>query len=641
MTRRGRGAGPLVILIACIAVAAWTAPAAASPLSLYQQRAVYRDALAALDAGRIDEFERARQALADYTLAPYLDYYRLKSRLPRVSADQMRAFQARHGDLPAAGILHFRWLKMLAARGDWALLLDNYQPTLDAELDCYQRRGLLASGRRAEALDGIAALWLVGFSQPEACDPLFDLWIDAGGVTPELAWRRLQLALDNGQTRLGRYLLRFLDGPQATWGEALYQVHVNPARVARSGVYRGDGPDIRVVIGHGLKRLAERDPETAWTAWQRYQDSHAFDAAAARAIDEHLILASARRGDFPDLRLTSYSEGFVAAMAELSVRAARWTELLYWVEQMMPERQAELRWQYWRARALIRTGLGPEQGRKAFESLAAERNYYGFLAAAQVGAAPRMNAARQQIEAAQLAAVRNLTPLRRALELYAVGDRLNARREWYATLPLLTPAQQLHAARVAQQEGWLAQGILTANEADLLDHLDLRFPVAYADVFQRTSASTTVPAPFLFAVARQESAFEPRARSHADARGLMQLIPPTASRVAGRIGVARPAAVDLYDPEVNVTLGGHHLADLLNRYGNRRPLAAAAYNAGEHRVDRWVDDRHGQDMDVWIEDIPFRETRNYVKNVLAFTQVYAHLMGERVPMLDAHETSIN
>lgn len=615
--------------------------AGASPLSLYQQRAAYRETLAALDAGRMEEFQRGRAALQDYPLAPYLDYYQLSRRLSAVSASEMQAFQARHGDLPVAAIVHYRWLKVLGARGQWTVLLDNYRPTSDAELNCYHRRGLLAGGRRAEALDGIAALWTVGYSQPEACDPLFDAWIDAGGVSGDLAWQRLQLALDAGQTRLGRYLLRYLDGPHAPWGEALYQVHVDPARITRNGSYRDDGPDARIVIAHGLKRLAARDPAAALAAWQRYEDSHRFSAEAILGINQYLLLAAARDGSFPSRRLPAYTAEFVEAMAELAVRDQRFTELLYWIEQMTAEQRDDARWRYWQARALARTGLGTQQARGDFENLAAERNYYGFLAAARVGLTPRMNAASAPVLAAELAAVRNLPPMRRALELYAVGDQLNARREWYAALPALTPSQQFHAARVAQQEGWLAQGIMTANEADMHDYIELRFPVGYQDLFRRTSEATTVPAPFLFAVARQESAFEPSARSHADARGLMQLIPPTASRVASRIGVARPAPTDLYDPNVNITLGGHHLADLMNRYGNRRPLVAAAYNAGEHRVDRWIRDRDGLDMDVWIEDIPFRETRNYVKNVLAFTQVYAYLIGEPVPVLDTHEASIN
>ncbi len=252
-----------------------------------------------------------------------------------------------------------------------------------------------------------------------------------------------------------------------------------------------------------------------------------------------------------------------------------------------------------------------------------------------------MNSAPREADPEQLAALQRQPAVARALELYAVGDLINARREWYALLPKLSPTEQFYAAQLARQAGWIAQSIFTANEADLRDDLDLRFPLAYPEVFERISRATSVPQPFLMAVARQESAFDPRARSGADARGLMQLMRPTAALVANRLGVAPPSVADLYDPDLNVELGGHHLARLLARYDNRRPLAAAAYNAGENRVDRWVREREDAPMDVWIERIPFNETRNYVKNVLAFTQVYGQLLGSPGPMIGSIDTVLD
>ncbi len=106
------------------------------------------------------------------------------------------------------------------------------------------------------------------------------------------------------------------------------------------------------------------------------------------------------------------------------------------------------------------------------------------------------------------------------------------------------------------------------------------------------------------------------------------------------MGLSAPKTSDLYDPALNIEISGHHLAALMNRYDQRRPLVAAAYNAGEKRVDRWLKNVHSQWMDVWIESIPFRETRNYVKNVLAFAQVYGHRQGSPRPMLEAHETRL-
>ena len=614
--------------------------AAASAQSLYQQRAAYRQALDDLAAGRSSAFREARLTLEDYALAPYLDYYDVQTRLSSVSDDEMRAFQARHGDLPVSGVLHHRWLKNLGARREWQRLLDNYQPSSDAELRCYHQRALLARGRRDEAFTDVSALWVVGRSQPKACDPLFEAWIEAGGLTEGQAWERLQLALDANERRLGRYLLRFFEGQLKPWAEALYDFHIEPQRIAERGAMTRDNPYARVVIGHALKRLALRDAEAAARAWQRFEDSHDFAPDEARIIREAVQLAQARAGTFPPRGKRNGptpSEDFASAMATAALAAENWQELLHWLEQLPDQTRSDLRWQYWTARALTRTHLASERARLTYESLAEERNYYGFLAAQQLGRAPRLNPAPLQDDLVTAARLRELPGMRRALELYAVGDQVNARREWFALVPGLSREEQYQAARLAQQVGWLAQGIFTANHASLYDSVEVRFPLAYPDVFQRISHVTTVPQPFLMAVARQESAFDPRARSSANARGLMQLLHPTAQQVARRIGQTAPSSGALYDPALNVELGGHHLATLLDRYQKRRPVAAAAYNAGQGRVDRWIAGVEAMPMDVWIESIPFRETRDYVKNVLAFTQVYAQLLDIPLPMLEAHE----
>lgn len=615
--------------------------AAATPLEITQQRRIYQQALDHLTAGRTSQFRAARTALDDYVLAPYLDYYHIKTRLASVSDAAMAEFQARHGDLPAAGILHHRWLEHLGARRQWQRLIDNYRPSADAKLRCYYRRALLAQGRREEALAPVAELWTVAHSQPKACDPLFAVWIEAGGVTEALAWQRLQLALRAGEGRLGRYLLRFFAGGELEpWARALYDVHVRPAGVARPGTHTTDNRYARTVIRHGLERLAWRDAAAAAAAWQRFQDSHDFEAADGQAITEAILLAGAREGRFPEHRLTGLSAAFAAAMAEAAVRAERWQDVMFYIGQLPPEARDDLRWQYWQARALESTGLGVEAARLGYRGVALERHYYGFLAAGRLGAGPRLNGAAVEVDRDRLAAVEALPAVARALELYAVGDLINARREWFALIRELDAADQLHAALLAQEIGWVAQSIVTANLAELHDNLSLRFPLAFTDVFERLSETTAVPKPFLLAVARQESAFDPRARSPANARGLMQLMHPTARMVAGRLGVSAPSVTDLYDPDTSVTLGAHHLARLLERYDRRRPLAAAAYNAGEHRVDRWARNSDGMAMDVWIERIPFRETRDYVKNVLAFNQVYGQLLGQPVPMLDRHETRL-
>lgn len=610
------------------------------PPSLYEQRMAYKNAIAQLRAGRTTAFRQLKAELATYPLHGYLEYHQLRHQLSQVTAMQINQFREHQSNLPVADIVYRRWLKRLGERRAWSDFLEHFEPTDDVELQCYRLRALYGVGRREEAFAGVGELWTVARSQPKACDPLFDVWIDAGNLTESAVWQRLQLALRKNQRQLARYLLRFFTEPRKTWAQALYNVHVNPALITRTDRYTTDNELSRAVIAHGLRRLAPRDADAAREAWHDYHTSHAFRDDEVASLEAAISLGEAKAGEFPDPRPQVLDDHTTEAIALAAVQRENWSEAYYWIERLPGSILHTNRWQYWLARALASTHLGSERAQLTYRALARQRDYYGFLAAERLGTEPQLNQSIHHPNLVQANQLRRIPAVNRALELYAVGDLVNARREWNALLGQLEPDEQELAAYLTMQMGWTSQGIRIANKAGLRDHLDLRFPLVYTELFQRISHETTVPHSFLIAIARQESAFNPRAHSSADARGLMQLLGGTAELTARRSGLPVPSNSDLYNPDVNVEIAGHHLAQLMMRYGDQRPLAAAAYNAGGGRVDRWLESASGIATDVWIETIPFSETRNYVKNVLAFAQVYGHLLNQPTPMLHVHEAAV-
>lgn len=609
----------------------------AGAISLYEQRATYKKALDHLTAGRMAEFNTLRGALKEYPLHPYLDYYALQSRISSAAPEAIADFRARNADLPVADIIYYRWLRRLGSQRRWETFLNHYEPGTDVELKCYHLRALYGTGNQKEALDQVEGLWLVASSQPKACDPLFEIWISRGRLTESMVWKRLGLALDANSRTLARYLQRFFVSPSVKpWAQSYYNVHVTPDTITQTSRFATDTRYSRDVIAHGLKRLANRDPEAAARAWLRYEDGHDFSTDEATAIEAALMLGAARDGQFPEHQdLPEWAPE--KSIARAAIKQQNWTELSFWIDQMSAETRAERRWQYWLGRSLNETTIESQRAQLTLAALAEERDYYGFLAAERLGQPIRLNDKPATANLLEINRLMNTSGVQRATELYAVGDLVNARREWYRLLPALSQREKAIAATLASHIGWTSQSIRTANAAALRDALELRFPQPYTDEFLRVSHVTTVPETFLLAISRQESLFDPKARSSANARGLMQLMHPTAQGVARRVGLTEPSTADLYDPTLNIELGGHHLASLMDRYDNRRPLVAAAYNAGEHRVDRWIKDTSGQSMDAWIESIPYRETRNYVKNVMAFTKVYGYRQGSPRPMLEAHE----
>jgi soluble lytic murein transglycosylase len=233
--------------------------------------------------------------------------------------------------------------------------------------------------------------------------------------------------------------------------------------------------------------------------------------------------------------------------------------------------------------------------------------------------------------------VQQAAAMMRISELFALEDIGNARRECTFMLPRLNASERTATAYLLAQIGWIYQSIMVANDADLRDDLTLRFPSPFLQLFRTASHATAVPLSFLYGVARQESAFAPVIRSPAGALGLMQLMPATAAATARAAGDRAPTPAELFHPDINIRVGSRHLADLLKIYDGNRVLTAAAYNAGAHRVDRWIRERPARPADVWIETIPFNETRDYVMNVLAFTYVYGQRLERPTEFLTASE----
>jgi soluble lytic murein transglycosylase len=397
-------------------------------LAVYEQRSTYQSALDDLTAGRTTQFKRAKIALRDYALFPYLEYHELQSRLSSASAADVERFRETHSELPVTDIILSRWLKRLGQRREWARLIKHYQPSTSAELRCYYLRALYGTGKREEAFAQVGELWITSKSQPKSCDPLFDVWIANEHLTYNMAWQRLQLALDQNNRQLARYLLRFFEGNHKPWAQSLYNVHVNPDAIVRTSRYTTDTTNARRVIRHGLMRLATRSVAKADRAWTSYQKSHDFTPAEREELEGAIMLGKAKDGQFPSERPTNANAKVTEAMAKAAITHRNWSEAQYWIELLPADLQGGNRWQYWLARAISASFLNSERANLGYRALAGERDYYGFLAAERLGLDPRLNGSTQTFSPAEIQQLTSIPAAHRAAELYAVGDEINARR---------------------------------------------------------------------------------------------------------------------------------------------------------------------------------------------------------------------
>lgn len=634
--------GPLFSLLSCLLVSTLSV-SAAQAATLTQQRQYYDQAKAALAKGDKGPYQRYASALRDYPLEPYLAYDELTARLKWASNDEIEKFLAEHGDLPQISWMKLRWLRWLAERGEWQTFINYYDPALNfTELDCLYGQYQLSHGMRAEGNATAEKLWLVGKSQPNACDPLFAMWAAEGQLTEQRRWQRAKLAAEARNYGLVTHLIKTMP-TLGNHGKTLLQVAQKPELLKQTSRFTQTDPAMADVVGLGLRRLARQDPESALKLLDGYAQRMKFSSDEQVAIAREIGLTLAKHFDSralqvmakydPELRDNTVSEW----RARLLLRLGRWDEANQLTRRMPAELGNTNRWRYWQARSLQLAQPNSQEPKALYQALAKERDFYGFMAADQVQAPYQLNNKPLALSPQTIQKVRNSAAIRRALEFHARGQIADGRREWYNVSRLFSRDEMVAQARLAYEMGWYFPAIRTISQAQYWDDLEVRFPMAHREHLVREAKNRDIHSSWVFAVTRQESAFMADAKSHVGAMGLMQLMPATAKETAKRFGIPLSSPQLAYRPEVNIQLGAAYLSQIYGQFNGNRVLASAAYNAGPGRVRQWLRGADHLSYDVWIENIPFDETRQYVQNVLSYSVIYGEKLNAPQPLVAWHE----
>ncbi|HHH43819.1 MAG TPA: transglycosylase [Gammaproteobacteria bacterium] len=621
-----------------------------TPLSLANtydaEREQFLRAEAALKAGDRKTFEQLSQQLGDYPLHGYLEYWQLRRRLGKAKAGEVQDFLDRYDGQPVATRLRASWLHKLGKRRDWDTYLEFYRPqTASVTLQCYDVRARLAKGDRKQALKDTLALWLVGTSRPDACDPAFDQLYASSLLTSARIWERVRLAFANQKSSLAVYLAKRLSAKDREWVKRWQYAHRRPTAALAKDWAGQDTPLVREILVHALRRLARHKPGQAWKHWQQVSKTHRFSHGQTGSVLQAIALHGALRRD---PQAAEWLQAVPADAADTDIRQWRvrtalgnedWDAVLHWIDELTPtERQAD-NWRYWKAYALDKKGETGDAYTE-FARLSGERSYYGFLAADRLQRPYQMNDARLEHKPSQLDTVEQIPGIVRARELYLAGKHMEARREWFHTTGSLPQSQLKLAALLAHRWGWHDRAILTASRAGYWSDLTLRFPLPHREsIFAWASQYDLDPA-LIYGVIRQESAFMEDARSPVGALGLMQLMPATGKRTARALKIRYRGSQALLHSDQNIRLGSAYLNRLLQRFNGSPVLAAAAYNAGPHRVSRWLPGEHSVPASLWAERIPFRETRSYVRRVLAYATVFEWRLGRPLTRLSERMPAI-
>lgn len=638
----------LKIVLICFCVA--TARAESPSPQLSDQRQWYKQARSALDASDQSRYQALRERLHDYPLLPYLDYQQLQRRLKQATPASLPyldidRFLDQQGDTYLGKLLLRRWLDTLASHQRWHEYRTYYSSTLSgASNQCLYLWSRFKTGDR-NALSEVTALWNVAKSQPKACDTLFAQWRQAGYMTQRIVWDRYRKALIRNNLKLTRYLETLLTAPQKSLAQQFRQTLNQPERLANSADYDTQSPFTQDIIYHSLSRYARKQPDAAWQLWQQYRKDYDFSDSQQSYFYYRLARAYAFKAQASDVKrlLSGLAADKHIIVVEIMLRKLlkqqNWQQLQEWIALLPAVEQQTERWRYWQARANEALFRPAETFQPTYTTLAANRSFYGFLSADLLKQPYQLQNKPTTLEDTVLQSVRDLPALQRARELFFLNKMADARQEWRYGIRGLSPEQFQAAAQLTYEWGWYRKSIEAMAAAEAWNDLQIRFPVAHEQTVLKQAQQTNLPPTLIFAIARQESAWESDARSHAGAMGLMQLLPRTARDTASKAGIVHTKS-DLFKPEHNIRLGSRYISELLDKYDNNRLPAIAAYNAGPSRVNRWLRESGRQlPHDVWVEVIPFNETRKYVQNVLSYSVVYAYRMGEQVSMLTQAEAS--
>lgn len=576
------------------------------------------------ERGSEAEYRNAISQL-DHPLKPYAELAYLQRNLNSKHIPEIRRFLNIYQGTPLEWPLRREWLNELKARKNKATFIEFYKPTRDAELSCtYLSYQLQLKAPEKAIYQQVDALWNVAKSQPKECDWLFSQWQKAGYLTEQLAWQRITKVAQHGDVSLLPFLARSLPKQKRYLTDLYKTVRQDPSAAAGLYRFKKRSQEEAEIALYGIKRLVWRDRDLALKAWQKLEQMFNYSDEQKQQLyyvfATSLASAKHKQAKFYLNKVNAEKHDDKLMQWQLSnmLREQDWSGIIAYLRGKTLTNGAT----YWLAYAHDKRG-DKELANSMWQSLAQKRDYYGFLAAARVGADVNMQYQPAIIEPKAQQMVASAPGYLRAKALFEL-ERFNAARsEWNALVGGLTKQEKLAAASLANDLGWHDSVIRLLAEIQMYHLLDYRFPTPHEKLFTRFGKNYQVDKSWSLAISRRESSFASDAYSRAGAVGLMQLLPSTASYIHR----SRISRKQLMDAKLNIELGNKYLQYLKEKTGGNEVIATASYNAGYHKVKRWLP-KEAVDLDIWVESIPYRETRNYVKNVFAYRQVYLTRMGD-------------
>lgn len=527
---------------------------------------------------------------------------------------------------PLSKKLRGQWLYQLAQNKDWQGFLHYYQPSNDVSLQCYLQLARINQGQEALALPVAKALWLQSTSQPPSCSALFT-WLLKTDPQQDLITQRIRIALDDQNISLANYLLNEYRPPHTGDAKLLFAIHQKPTRIADLT----PGPLHADFYLYGLKRLVANNMEEAIRSWQQPKTRQLLNEQQSQSFLNTLVMYKAMRNHkdtalwFSKIKPQYYTDRLLDWEIRYALANQQWATVTKLIAHS--QQKDDPCWQYWLARSLAAQGKTTE-ATAIYQTLSKTRHYYGFLASLQLKTS--LSFANEPIKH-DLQRLNIYQPITNQIKtLYKTHQTLQASRltnDFVSELP--KNDKSAFVQWIQDSLEWHGKAVDLSNADDLNNQLSLRFPLTHHHEVIETAKHFQIPEALIYAIIRQESGFREDVVSSAGAQGLMQLMPSTAQKVAKEQKIPYNNRNQLFSCVKNITIGTAYLQQLDKRFHHHPILMAAAYNAGPTQVNYWLKNHPPKQIDIWIETLPWRETRNYLKNIIAFYAVYQYRINAK------------
>lgn len=571
-----------------------------------------------------------------YLLAPYADYWLMLLRLDQAEDTTVVNFLTQYTDMPFADRLRGEWLKKLGKQQNWSTFFEQYADFKreDVAVQCYAMFGHVQLND-ADVATQAKTLWLTTADLPSNCNQLFDVLQKIGVLSTDDIWAKFRLALQDGKLSLAKNIAARLPSIDAASLKLLDRAYQTPELLLdkKSVSFRTRlGAEINL---YAVDRLARTKLAVAVSTYSKVQSL--FDANnrafgwgrvayhAARSHDANALSYYALAKD------VNLDKEQLAWQVRAALRARNWLAVQSAIAAMPPKQLEEGAWRYWKARAL------KEQNQMAEANvillpLSKERHYYGWLAADELESVISNPAEDYTVSDIEITAIASEPAIKRAMELQRLDMRWEAKAEWVSATRNYDDKQLLAAAEYAMRQKWYDIAIITADNTRQVHNFNLRYPTPYRDLIRPSASDEHLDEAWVYGLTRQESRFMHYAKSGVGASGLMQLMPATAKWAAKRMGLDGYQNDMIHDLSTNVQIGTYYMRHTLDLMGGQVVMATAAYNAGPSRAKRWVAS-WPLEAAIYIETIPFSETRNYVQKVMANAYIYAPRLGTTLQTL--------